>query len=399
MPTPPKEGRQGVIRLGWVSLLTDISSEMLYAINPLFLTQVLGANMRIIGLIEGIAEGTAAILKGLSGIYSDILKKRKVFITLGYSLSAISKPIIGLASAWTIVLGARFIDRVGKGIRTTARDALIADLTPPPQRGWAFGLHRTMDTMGAFAGVAISLLLLLWLTGRSEEERAFRTLYFLAFIPALIGVILTLQVKDVPADSQQNNYTSPHNTPFSKLPSPYYRFLALYSLFALANSSDAFLLMKAKQVGFSAHSVVFLYLIFNASYGLFSYPFGRLADRLPKTQILGAGFLLYGAVYLGFARFDSQWVIGGLFFLYGVYTAMTEGVSKALITLVSPPESRGKALGMFYTITGLLFLTASLLAGFLWDKISPQAPFYFGAFFSVVAGVGFFLFPVKPLGG
>ncbi|MFN3821266.1 MAG: MFS transporter [bacterium] len=391
-----KTQKREVLRLGWVSLLTDISSEMLYAINPLFLTIVLGVNMRLLGLIEGIAEGTAALLKGLTGFYSDWLRKRKIFIVIGYTLSAISKPIIGFAISWHWVLGARFLDRFGKGIRTTSRDALIADLTPIHNRGWAFGIHRMMDTLGAFIGVALSLTILVVLLPFFKEEKSLRALYFIAFLPALIGVLITLTIRDISSDHKDiPNIKNPTKDQHI-LPSRYFHLLGIYSLFALANSSDTFLIMRAKSIGFSTTDVLLLYLIFNASYGLLSYPMGRLSDRFSKNYILGWGMIIYAVVYYGFGELSSRWQVPVLFFLYGGYTAMTEGVSKALVSVLAPPEARGRALGLFYTTSGLLFILASIIAGQMWDHISPSAPFYFGSVLALLAGIGFFVLRLEP---
>jgi MFS family permease len=385
-PTPECFGN--IVRLGWVSGLTDISSEMLYAVTPLFLTQILGASKSVLGLIEGVAEGTASVLKGVSGWHSDRIRKRKVFVFSGYSLSAIAKPVIGIAAGWPMVLLARFLDRFGKGVRTTARDALIADSCPPEMRGRAYGLHRAMDTAGALVGVTITLLLLSLLRSHGSEESTFRLLYWLAFIPALLGVMLILWVREVPALRPP---VPPTRTVELHYGRDYYVVLGLFSLFTLGCSSDAFLLLRTKDVGWSAEAVIGAYLCYNASYSLLSYPVGRLADRLPKVRLLGYGMLVYALVYFGFAWMPSPWMVWPLFAIYGTYIALTEGVSKALISNLVSSEVRGTALGLFYMATGLLTVLASLIAGYLWDHVSAAAPFLLGAVLALAAGVGFLI--------
>lgn len=378
-----------VVRLGWVSALTDVSSEMLYAVTPLFLTQVLKASMSQLGLIEGLAEGTASVLKGVSGWHSDRIRKRKIFIFSGYSLSALAKPLIALAAGWPAVLLARFFDRFGKGLRTTARDALIADSCPPEKRGRAFGLHRAMDTAGALVGVAISLILLLLLQSRSDQGSAFRMLYWLAFIPAALGVLLILGVREIrPRAPQPSPGARAASLAFGR---DYYTVLILFSLFTLGCSSDAFLLMRARDAGWSVIAVIAAYLCYNASYSLLSYPVGKRADRMPKQRLLAFGFLIYAFVYLGFAWLPGKWSVWPLFLIYGVYIAFTEGVSKALVSNLVPSASRGTALGLFYMVTGLLAVIASVVAGLLWDLVSPAAPFYLGSALALIAGIGFLI--------
>jgi MFS family permease len=375
---------RNVIRLGWVSGLTDVSSEMLYAVTPLFLTQVLGASRSIVGLIEGVAEGTASILKGVSGWHSDRIRRRKVFVLGGYSLSAIAKPLIALAMGWPAVLVARFLDRFGKGVRTTARDALIADSCPPEMRGRAFGLHRAMDTAGALVGVSISLVLLMMLKSRGPEESAFRLLYWLAFIPAAFGVLLIFAVRDIRPPVVA---VAPHAA--AHFDRRYWNLLLLFTVFTLGCSSDAFLLLRARDVGWSAEAVIGAYLCYNASYALLSYPAGKRADRVPKERLLGWGLLIYAAVYFGFAWLPHPWLVWPLLLLYGAYIALTEGVSKALVSNLVVSEKRGTALGLFHMITGLCAVAASIVAGLLWDHISAAAPFYFGGALALIAGFGF----------
>ncbi len=377
---------RNVKQLGWVSLLNDISSEMLYAVTPLLITQVLGASAGIVGLIEGIAEGTASILKGAIGWYSDRISRRKRFVVVGYILSAIAKPLIAIAFAWPMVMFARFVDRVGKGVRTTARDALIADSSPPELRGKAFGLHRAMDTAGALIGVAVSLTLVMFFFNPGIQSVQLRLLYWLAFIPAAVGIGLMAFVRDIPlARPALSGPKPPLNLKFG---SRYYSALALYGLATLGFSSDAFLILRATDVGFSTVAVIAAYLLFNLSYAALAYPLGRWSDRTPKELLLALGLFVYAIVYFGFALLPAAWLVWPLFLLYGLFAALTDGVSKAMISNLVPADSRGTALGLFYLVTGLLAVLASVLAGWMWDAISAAAPFYLGAGLAFVAGVG-----------
>jgi MFS family permease len=371
----------------------DVSSEMLYAITPLFLTIVLGASMSILGAIEGIAEGTASVLKGVSGWHSDRIRKRRIFLFSGYGLSALSKPLLAIAAGWPMVLLARFMDRFGKGVRTTARDALIADSISPSRRGWAFGLHRAMDTIGAFVGVGISLILLIWLQNREQAESTFRLLYWLAFLPAVAAVLLIFAIREIPPRQPAQSVVKVLNLRFGRR---YYSVLALFSLFALANSSDAFLLLRARNLGLSVVMVVAAYLCYNASYAALSYPIGRLADRIPKERLLAIGLLIYAAVYLGFAVTQSFWMVWPLFAFYGIYIAMTDGVSKALVSNLVASHVRGTAFGLFNMVLGVLAVFASVLAGVLWDRVSPSAPFFAGSGMAFLAALGFLVLRPTP---
>jgi MFS family permease len=382
---------QNVIRLGWVSALTDVSSEMLYAVTPLFLTIVLGATPSIVGLIEGIAEGTASVLKGISGWHSDKIRKRKIFIIAGYSLSALAKPLTAFAAGWPLVLLARFFDRFGKGVRTTARDALIADSAGPAERGRAFGLHRAMDTAGAIVGVTISLILLMMLRTQDNEGSTYRLLYWLAFIPAVIGVLFIFSVREVMPKQPPKAVSKPKGLHYGK---EYYGVLGLFAVFTLGNSSDVFLLLRAKNAGLSAEAVIAAYLCYNGTYSLLSYPLGKFSDRISKQLLLAFGLLIFALVYVGFAFLPAVWMIWPLFLIYGIYIALTEGVSKALIANLVGSEVRGTALGVFYMVTGLLTVLASVIAGILWDRVSVAAPFLFGAGLAFLAAIGFFLWQV-----
>lgn len=372
-----KEGlSRNVVFLGIVSGLTDISSEMIYPLIPIFMASVLNAPMAVIGLVEGAAEATASLLKAAGGYWSDRLGKRKPFVVWGYGLSAISKPLIGMAFAWPMVLFARVTDRVGKGVRTSARDALIASCTPKEHWGKAFGFHRAMDTAGAAIGPLVAIFML------EVMKMEYRHIFITAFIPALLGVLVLIWlVKDAPPLPPE---TGEKKKPgflesFRAMPPEYKRFLAYNAIFYLGNSSVVFLIMKAKDLGLSTSTVIFAYVGYNIVYALCATPAGWLADRLGKIKTLVAGLLVFAFVYVGFALAGQAWMAWPLFAIYGFHGALTEGVAKALIADFSRPETRGNAMGLFNSTIGLLAFASSSLAGLLWTAVSPAACFLLGA--------------------
>lgn len=375
----------------WVSLFTDISSEMLYPVIPIFLTSVLGASMAVVGLIEGLAESTASILRVVSGALSDKFGRRKPFVVFGYTFSAFSKPLIALAQGWPLVLFARFLDRFGKGVRTAPRDALIADYSSPEQRGLTFGLHRSMDTIGALTGPLITILLLIWL------KENYRPIFLLATIPAFLAVILLIFfLKEPPKPCTRtvqgkhqgfNNNKITFSWKLTGFDKNFKAFLLISVIFALGNSSDAFLIMRSKNLGFSTILVILAYVSYNATYAIFSLPAGALSDKIGRKKVLTAGLLIFSAVYLGFAFLSKGIYLWILFPVYGFYMAMTEGVSKAFITDLVPPEKRGTAIGLYYTLTGVVTFLASFIAGLLWTYVNISAPFIYGALMAGLSAV------------
>jgi len=370
--------RRNVWALGFVSLFNDIASEMVYPIIPLFLTQTLGASASIVGVIEGIAEATASVLKVFSGWFSDRFRRRKPLVTTGYTLSALSKFILSLSGLWWQVLFARFVDRVGKGTRTSARDALIADSTDKKQRGAAFGLHRALDTTGAIIGPLLALALLHFL------HEKYAAIFLIAVIPGFIGLALLIFLVHEPA---KLTAASPLNLKLSlgALSRPFRIFLMVNVFFALGNSSDAFLILRAQSLGFDAVAIVLLYVAFNVSYALFAFPIGKLADRFGARRVLILSFLYFALLYAGFGRITEPFLLWVLFPLYGVYMAMSEGVTRAYISQIVPAEIRATAMGGFYTITGITTFFSSFIAGLLWQYIGVSAPFYFGAATAAIA--------------
>jgi MFS family permease len=370
------------------SFLTDVSSEMLTNLIPLFLYNVLGVQTTIIGLIDGIAEATASLVKIYSGALSDRLGKRKTLTVLGYALSTISKPFLYFAITWEWVLGVRFTDRVGKGIRTAPRDALLAGSAKSDQRGLAFGLHRAGDTAGAFVGLGIATLII-WLTqsGAAELTRhTFQTVVLVSIIPAVLAVlVLALGVKEVEAARKASNGLPSFN--LKAFDKRFLAFLVVVIIFTLGNSTDSFIVLLAQDRGLSVLQIMGMLMTFNAIYSILAGPFGSLSDRIGRRRLMLAGWTIYGLVYLGFALSHTGAQIWILYSIYGIYYALTEGVAKALVSDIVPQEQRGTAYGLFNAAIGITALPASLVAGILWETISPAAPFVYGASLSLLAGV------------
>lgn len=375
------------------SLLADISSEMLSNLLPLFLFNVLGAKTSLIGLIEGLAETTASLLKIFSGWLSDVLGQRKNLAVAGYALSALSKLLLWFATAWGWVLGARFGDRAGKGLRTAPRDALIADSVNDQQRGLAFGLHRAGDTAGAVLGLVVALSVV-WFTQRANvqlERSTFQTLVLLSLIPAALAVLaLATLARETPLPKEHRAAPRFTLTGFDRR---FKFFLWVMVLFTLGNSSDAFLILRAQGLGLPVLGVLGMMLTFNVMYAALSGPAGALSDKIGRKRLIISGWLVYGLIYLGFARATAGWQAWGLMGLYGIYYALTEGVAKAYVADMVPIDKRGTAYGIFNAAIGLSTLPASVLAGLVWQGLGnwvgfgPSAPFYLGAALALLAGV------------
>jgi MFS family permease len=375
---------QTVFILGVVSLLTDASSEMIYPLLPLFLATTLGAGPAFIGLIEGVAESTASLLKLFSGWWSDRLGRRKAIVVGGYTLSACARPLVALAGTGWHVLAVRFTDRVGKGLRTAPRDALIAAAAPPESWGKAFGFHRAMDHAGAVIGPLIAFALL------STVVHDLRTVFALAAIPGLLAVaVLIARVADAPPAAREA--AGPPRLSLAPFPPRFRAVLAVIALFTLGNSSDAFLLLKAHAVGIGAASIPLLWIVLHLSKALSSTPAGALSDRIGRPRLIIAGWLVYAVVYGGFAVADHAWQIWALFVAYGLFFGLTEGVEKAYIADLAPPDLRGTAYGLYHAAVGLTALPASLLMGLVWEHVSPAAAFTVGAALALASAVLFLL--------
>jgi len=383
------------------SFLTDISSEMIMNLLPLFLANVLGVKTGIIGVIEGIAESTASLLKIFSGWLSDKLSQRKWLTVFGYGLSAIAKPFLYFVTSWWGVLGVRFTDRVGKGIRTAPRDALIADSIAPEHRGIAFGLHRAGDTAGAACGILIALSVVL--AAQSGDvtlaRSTFQTVVLLSIVPAFLAVlVLALGAREISATTQ---HQPPHLT-LKGFDRRFHWFLLAVVLFTFGNSADAFLILRAQERGLSVAGILGMLLTFNLVYTLVSTPAGALSDRIGRRRLILGGWTVYGLLYLGFALVADAWQIWMLYTLYGVYYAVTEGTAKALVADLVMPEQRGTAYGVYSAAIGIMALPASILAGVLWqgafgwDGFGASAPFLFGALMALLAA-GVFTATQKPV--
>lgn len=378
-----------VLVLGLVSFLTDVSSEMIYPLLPLFVATLPGGSAAFLGLIEGAAETTAALLKLVSGSWSDRIRSRKGLVLAGYGVSALARPLIALAGSPLGVLLVRMSDRVGKGVRTSPRDALIADSSPPGGRGKAFGFHRSMDHAGAVVGPLLATAALYLLAND------LRTVFWLAGIPGILAVILIiLKVREVPREA------APLSPARKLLPGPLPRgpirgYLAILLLFTLGNSSDAFLLLKASQSGMSASRVALLWTAFHVVKMLAAMPFGALSDRIGRKRVIICGWAVYAVSYCGFALADSQWQIWCVFLFYGIFYGLTEGVEKAFVADMAPAEQNGTAFGWYNLAIGVGALPASLIFGVIWTWAGPAAAFAFGASLAGVAALLLALLPVS----
>lgn len=378
-----------VFFLGVVSLLTDISTEMIFTLVPLFLSNVLGAATTIVGLVGGVSESTDAILRIFSGWLSDRVGKRKPLAILGYSISTLAKPFMYLATSWGSVLAIRFGDRLGKGIRTSPRDALVADSVSAKERGRGFGLHRAMDTTGAVLGLALAAVIIYLVQGAGLELslKTYQWLIVVGIVPAVLSVLVLLffvhEKKPSPAAQKLPLFRS-----VGGFDTRFKLFLAIMAVFTLGNSSDFFVILRAQNLGSSLISVVLMLVLFNLTYAVTALPAGVLSDRLGRRWIIAVGWAIYALVYLGFALASEPWQVWLLFACYGVFYGMAEGVARAFVVDLVPAEKRGTAYGLYHGVVGLALLPASLIAGWLWDAVNPAAPFFFGAGLSFLAMVG-----------
>ena len=372
-----------IILLGLVSFFSDFSSEMVYPLIPLFLTSAFGATPALIGIIEGIAESLASLLKVYSGYITDKYQKKKRLAFAGYSTGLIYKIALMLAGSWAGVLVARVIDRIGKGIRTTPRDVLVSESADQDSLGKAFGIHKALDMAGSAVGILAAYFLLVGLDGKSIDYKRF---FMLSMVPAVIALIALLLVKErkaVYAPVKRETFWKNVKSIDGNLT----LYLAVAFIFTVGNSSNTFLLLRAKSIGFTDQNVVLLYFIYNIVAGLLSIPLGKLSDRIGRKKLLVSGYLIFAIVYLGFAFITSQAMMVGMFVLYGLYTAMTAGVERAFISEISPKTLKGTMLGLQSTIVGIALLPASVIAGFLWTGIGAFAPFAFGALLALIAAL------------
>jgi MFS family permease len=387
------------------SFLTDVSSEMIFNLLPLFLANVLGVRTGAIGLVEGTAESLSSFLKIVSGVVSDYAGVRKWLAVLGYAISAASKPFLYVATSWEAVLGVRAADRVGKGVRSAPRDALIAESVPAGDRGLAFGLHRAFDSGGAFSGVLVAAAVV-WSVQKgalSLEPGTFRLLVLASIVPAVVAVLVlafgAIEIERAPSRAPAS---IPELT-LRGLDPRFRRFLLATVVFTLGNSSDAFLVLRAQERGLSVVGILGMLLGFNFVYTVVAAPAGRLSDTLGRKRVITAGWIFYGLLYVGFAFVQTSFQIVALFALYGVYYGMTEGGGRAFVTdLVEDSDKLGTAYGLYHGAVGAAALPASLIAGILWQGagefagLGPRAPFFFGAGLASVAAVLLATIPASP---
>jgi MFS family permease len=368
--------------LAFASLFADISTEMLYPILPVFLTQTLHATGSIVGLVEGFAQAAQNVVQGFSGALSDKLQKRKTIALLGYFIAAIGKPLMGVATVWPVVFGARLLDRLGSGIRSAPRDALIASSVDDENRGKAFGLEGIGDNAGAFLGPILAAILLYSL------HVDMRTIFYAALIPGLLAFLMVLLVTERPAAAAAK---SKIDASLWQFPKSYWTYLLVTALFNLGNSSNSFLILRTQDLGVSLENTILIYAGFNFVAALISYPAGALSDRFGRKNVLLASFIIFGVAYLGFALATSILMIAGLFVFYGLYEGVFRSVGKAFASDFVPEHLRAGGIGWFSTTVGLLQLIASVVAGLLWDKVGHAAVFYFGVGSAVLGSLALLL--------
>ena len=369
------------------SLLTDVSSEMVYPLVPMFLSTVLGATPAALGVIEGVAECVASVVKIVSGRWSDRLGNRKVLAVGGYAGSAVGKVVLYLAVNWPLVLVARVIDRFGKGVRGAPRDALLAESVPKEELGHAFGFHRAMDTIGAVIGVLIAYLLI-----SSRSETPYRMVFLLSVIPAVLGVVALAMVREkAPHAGVVKAPVKLSLAGFRSLSPKLRAFLVITLVFALGNSSNQFLLLRAGQLGHGPAAVVLMYLMFNLTYASASYPAGWLSDRIGRRAVLAAGYLVYGVTYLAFGAWRDPTAPWVLMPVYGLYAGLTDGVEKALLAELSPTDQKATVMGLHAAIVGVGVLPASVVTGVLWTYVGPLAAFGLGGVLGLAAAVALWM--------
>lgn len=376
-----------VVALGLVSMFTDLSSEMIYPLIPVFLTTVLGAGALALGVIEGVAESTAAVFKIVSGWWTDSVKRRRPFIVAGYGIAGAVRPLIAFATTWPFVVGIRFVDRVGKGIRTAPRDALIADVTPVESRGAAYGVHRSLDHLGAVLGPLVSAALL-W------AGLGLRSVFLLAAIPAIIVIFVIVRMVKEPEQSEP--ITTAGRSVFSRgreLGTSYWTLMAAVVVFTLGNSADAFLLLRLSDAGVSVTWIAVLWSLFSLVKMASNLVGGRLSDRMGRKPLVLVGWIFYAAIYLSMAIASSTVILIGLFIAYGLYFGVTEPVERAWVAGLAPADLRGSAFGYYNGAIGIGALPASVVFGGIWAALGPSAAFSFGAVMAAIAVLILFWVP------
>jgi MFS family permease len=405
---------RNVFFAGVSSFFMDVSSEMVYSLVPIFLSSVLGVNKSLIGLIEGIAETTASLLKMFAGWLSDKLGRRKPLMVFGYSISTLSRPLLALAGGWGMVLVSRFVDRFGKGVRTAPRDAIVADSCDKRELGRSFGYHRAMDQFGAVVGPAIAFFVL------AARPGGYRTVFWISMIPGVLCVVVIVffihdRRRRAPGEPESRVGSEGSAPPIqisagtlasppapsrwarlARLRGPLLAYLLVTAVFSLGNSSDAFLILRARDLEVAAVMIPVLYMMFNFIYSALSVPAGIIADRIGRRRVALIGFAVFAGAYAWMAMARSQEAAWGVFAVYGVYMGIADGNGRALLAEFSSGARRGTAFGAYHMVVGLAALPASVVAGVLYDRVSPSAPFWMGAAGAALAGVLMLAFVPEP---
>lgn len=374
---------RNIMFLGLVSFFTDLSTHMVYPLVPLYLAATMGATPAILGLIEGIAESAASLLKVFSGYVTDRFQRKKILAFSGYVPAVIYKLVLVFATSWLGILAARVIDRVGKGIRTSPRDVLISESADKNKMGGAFGLHKSLDMLGVALGILISFFVL---HSAAVGSFNYRRVFIIALIPSFLGLLMFVFIKEKKEPRQQKK-REPFWKNFGQLDRQLKLYLLVVFLFTLGNSSNVFILLRAQSVGFSTVSVILLYFIYSMTASVLSMPLGKLSDRVGRKKLLVPGYLAFSICYLGFAFVTGQFMMVVVFIVYGIYTAMISGVERAYVVELAPPELKGTMLGLQATVAGIALLPASVIAGLLWTSFGAVVPFVFGASLSLIAAL------------
>lgn len=388
---------RNIVFLGLISFFMDVSSEMVYPIIPLYLTAAFGATPALVGVIEGIAESTASLLKVFSGYITDKYKKKKPIAFAGYATGLLYKLALLFAGSWAGILTARVIDRLGKGIRTAPRDVMVSESAEGDNMGKAFGVHKALDMAGSALGILLSYMLLKGLAGGFASDHGFggtgadmigtyRFIFIVSIVPTVLALLMFAFIKEK-KEPRQIKQREKFWTGLSALDGRLKLYLFIVFLFTLGNSSNTFLLLRAKSAGFDDTNVILLYFLYNLTASVLAVPFGKLSDRIGRKSVLTCGYLLFSAVYAGFAFASSAPAFIVIFAVYGVFTAMTAGVERALIAEIAPVRLKGTMLGLHSTVSGIALLPASVICGFLWNQFGTAVPFLFGAAMSMLAAI------------